>query len=411
MQGEHVTSSATRTTAPSGAGRTDASVSTPAVPAAPARASRDPWLDNARFLAATLILVLHFAKQVPGDSTTIDLLNFATWPMRVPLYALVAGYFSSAAPLQGRRAVALLRNVLFVYLVFELLATLHKWSLTGVLAFNPAAPSFALWFLLALFLWRVTLPLVANLRFLLPVAVAASAVACLVPSLGTDLAAARTIAFWPVFLVGFKLKEAGLHRVLGPRWVRFAAAGLLLGWTAFCYLRMDTFENRWFSMRKHYSGTMTEELTEAAIRLGILTVAVLGALSLLALVPRRRLWAVTYLGSGSLYVYLLHPFVLRETDRTDYFRSVDSLAEIAVLLAAGVVLACVLASPPVRRCTRWLVQPRYTWPFVSEAARPAATIVEVRPSVVDAVASAATSATPSPAGSRADRASDQPSAR
>jgi fucose 4-O-acetylase-like acetyltransferase len=374
------------------------------------RKVRDPWLDNARFLAATLILVVHFAKQVPGDSTTIDLLNYATWPMRVPLYALVAGFFSSAAPLDGRRAVALLRNVLFVYLAFELLATAHKWALTGVLAFNPAEPSFALWFLLALFLWRVTLPLVANLRFLLPVAVAASAVACLVPSLGADLAAARTIGFWPVFLVGWKLKQVGLHRVLGAGWVRFVAAAVLLAWAAFCYVQMDTFEARWFSMRKHHSGTMAEELTEALVRLGLVTVAVLGALALLALVPRRRLWAVTYLGSGSLYVYLLHPFVLREVERTDYFESVDSLAEILLLLVAGALLACVLASPPVRRALRWLVQPRYTWPFVTAGA-PAAAIVEVRPSVVDAVASAATSATPSPAGSRADRASDQPSAR
>ncbi len=315
------------------------------------RKVRDPWLDNARFLAAMLILVVQFAKQVPGDSTTIDLLNYATWPMRVPLYALVAGFFSSAAPLEGRRAVALLRNVLFVYLAFELLATAHKWALTGVLAFNPAEPSFALWFLLALFLWRVTLPLVANLRFLLPVAVAASAVACLVPSLGADLAAARTIGFWPVFLVGWKLKQVGLHRVLGAGWVRFVATAVLLAWAAFCYVQMDTFEARWFSMRKHHSGTMAEELTEALVRLGLVTVAVLGAL-----------------------------------------------------------LACVLASPPVRRALRWLVQPRYTWPFVTAGA-PAAAIVEVRPSVVDAVASAATSATPSPAGSRADRASDQPSAR
>lgn len=189
----------------------------------------------------------------------------------------------------------------------------------------------------------------------------------------------------------------------------------LSGWIVFCFLRMDTFEARWFAMAKHYSGTMTEELTESAIRLGVLAVAVLGGLSTLALVPRRRLWMVTYLGSGSLYIYLLHPFVLREVQETDYLASVDSLPEILLLMLGALVLACVLGSRPVRRALRWLVQPRYTWPFASMGTTTTSdlrNITEETPElVVSPVASAATSATPSPAGSRADRARDQPSAR
>ena len=38
------------------------------------RKPRDPWPDNARFVAAVLIVVMHFGGQIPGDSEIVQLL-------------------------------------------------------------------------------------------------------------------------------------------------------------------------------------------------------------------------------------------------------------------------------------------------------------------------------------------------
>lgn len=59
---------------------------------------RDPWLHNARLLAAVLIVVLHFSAALRAHSEALNALIFATWPMQVPLYVLIAGYFSSTKP-------------------------------------------------------------------------------------------------------------------------------------------------------------------------------------------------------------------------------------------------------------------------------------------------------------------------
>ncbi len=167
-----------------------------------AKKVRDPWLDNARIFAAVLIVVMHFAPDLRANSSVVDALYYGLWPMRVPLYVLVAGYFSSAAPLTGRRAVSLLRNIFFVYVAFRLIAMVQGGLLHGSWNINLATPSFALWFLLALFWWRLTLPLFNHIKYLPAIAVVVAIGAGFLPAFGPEFSASRAIAFWPIFIVG-----------------------------------------------------------------------------------------------------------------------------------------------------------------------------------------------------------------
>ncbi len=70
---------------------------------------------------------------------------------------------------------------------------------------------------------------------------------------------------------------------------------------------------------------------------------------------------VTYLGSGTMYAYLLHLLALTWLRATDSHLCIDSRLEVAGLIVGGVGLAAVLASPPSRAAFGWLVQPRGSW--------------------------------------------------
>lgn len=343
--------------APSGAraARTDGGM-------APRTKTRDPWLDNARLVAAVLIVVSHFGGLVGDRSGAVEYFYFATWPMRVPLYALIAGYFSSAAPLRGRGALALLRNVLFVYLFFDLVASVQTGLLGLGWTFDLGRPSFALWFLLALFFWRLALPVLSRIRFIIPLSIVAALLVGFMPSAGSAFAASRAIGFLPIFLVGWKIREYGLHRLLDRTWVRIASAGFLLGYAGLVALLAQSFTLRqgWMNMQKGYAEPQLESML---IRGGVITVGVLGAMAMLALTPRRRIAVVTYLGTGSLYIYLLHPPIHRQLRHSGLLDSLDSRAELMLYLSAAALLALLLASKPVRFALRWAVQPRYTWLF------------------------------------------------
>lgn len=352
--------------------QTDRSATVPSAAADPAarpRTSRDPWLDNARLIAAVLIVIAHFGDMIYQHSGQMQLLYFATWPMRVPLYALIAGYFSSAEPLGGRRAIALLRNVLLVYVAFDLIASVQDWLLGGTLRIDLAAPAFALWFLLSLFFWRLLLPLLSKIRFIIPISVLVALAAGFMPAVTPDLSASRTLCFLPIFLLGWKVKEVGLHHLLDRRSARIAAAAFLVVFWGVVVLLVQNYEmsRTWVNMRKGFPGDLDAQLDGMLIRVAVIAAGMIGALAMLALTPRGRVPFVSYLGTGSLYIYLLHPIVLKLVRSTGVAAHIDSRLEVAMLVAGAACLALLLATPPVRRLTRWLIQPRYTWLFEPDA--------------------------------------------
>jgi len=325
---------------------------------------RDPWLDNARLVAAVLIVVMHVCGPAMSGSGVLYELWFASWPLRVPLFALVAGYFSSAEPLRGRRAVALVRNVLGVYLAADLVMSVLEKLTGGAFDYSPVAAPFALWFLLSLFWWRSLLPLLAHVRFLGPIAVVVAIGAGLVPDVGNDFSASRTLAYFPLFLLGWTLRRVGARELVDRRWVRPVAWAVLAGVLALAATFGPRLERWNYTMREGYRGEgVLEQLPYAGVRAALLAVGVLGALALLAVTPRGRLPWVTYLGQGGMYIYVLHAIILVGTSLrgADWYARIDTVPEMLALVLASVVGAVLLASPPVRWATRWFVQPRYTW--------------------------------------------------
>ncbi len=327
---------------------------------------RDPWLDNTRLTAAVLIVVMHVSGQAMARSDVLYELWYASWPLRVPLFVLVAGYFSSAESLGGRRAVALLRNVLGVYLLADLVATLAAWLGGNGWSYTPVDPPFALWFLLSLFWWRAMLPLVAHVRHIGAVAVLVSLGAGFVPHVGHSFSASRTLAFFPVFLLGWYLRRIDVRSLVGRTWVRAAAWGVLLGVLAVAVTLGSQVSRSAYTFRDGYPGSgFVEQLPYAGLRAALLLYGAAGAVALLAVVPRRRLPVLTYLGAGSMYIYVIHALIVSGSGfrDTSWYHAIDTVPEMLALMAAAVVGALLLASPPVRWATRWLIQPRYTWLF------------------------------------------------
>lgn len=327
------------------------------------RTVRDPWFDNARLVAAVLICVMHFAGDFLEHSRTLQSLYYGTWPWRIPVYVLVAGYFSNAAPLSSARAVQLLRNILFVYIAFYSIAWLQRGLLYGTWEYNPLLPTFALWFLLSLFWWRLTLPVFVNVRFLIPVSFGISIVSGFMASAGGDLSVSRTLAMWPLFLLGWKMRDLALHKLAGRLWVRTFAVAFTVASFAFFRFADPEIKGRYFSMSRGYKGELASQVDEASIRILILGFAILGAFSLFALIPRRKIPVLTYVGSGSFYIYLLHPLAIRQLNGTGTMPEVATPADLIVFLLSAALFALALGSRPIRKVFRPLIQPRYSKMF------------------------------------------------
>ena len=87
-----------------------------------------------------------------------------------------------------------------------------------------------------------------------------------------------------------------------------------------------------------------------------------------------------------MYIYLLHPFLMRQAVHLGLLDNLDSRVDVLLMLAGTAVVGALLATPPVRWLLRPIIQPTYTWLFVPEPSAPrrdAAVTEPERPSAHD----------------------------
>ncbi|MFF4014854.1 acyltransferase family protein [Streptomyces sp. NPDC001843] len=344
----------------------------PAPQTAPARAQqRDPFFDNAKYLAIVLVAMGHAWEPLRSDSRTVTALYTVVYAFHMPAFIIVSGYFSrgfDASPAKIRRLVT---GVAVPYVVFETAYTFFtRWS-DGVpdRPISLLDPLYLTWFLAALFIWRLTTPLWQLVRRPLPLALVLAMLATLSPSIGKDLDLQRALQFLPYFVLGLSLRPEHF-RMVRRRAVRVASVVVFAGASAAAYWAAPRNDYVWLFHRDS-----AEELGAPSWYGPVMTLAVFGvSLALvacfLAWVPGRRTWFTT-LGAGTLYGYLLHGFVVQAANHWDWSGhgwARQPLGEIAATLVAGLVVT-VLCTAPVRRVLRFAVEPKLDRAFRRDPVR------------------------------------------
>nr|WP_260868695.1 acyltransferase family protein [Streptomyces sp. SLBN-134] len=337
---------------------------------APSGKQRDAFFDNAKYLAIVLVAVGHSWEPLKGDSRVLEAAYSVVYSFHMPAFIIISGFFSRSFDMRPDRLRRLITGVVVPYIVFETAYPLFK----RVVDNDPQQdislldPWYLTWFLVALFIWRLTTPIWNAVRHPLPLALGIAMLASVTPSIGDDLDLQRVLQFLPYFVLGLCMKPEHFHMVR-RRSVRILAvpvfaAALVFGWWA--VPRMNT---AWF-----YHRDAAQELGAPWWAGPVMVLAMFGCSLLLtacffAWVPGRHMW-FTALGAGTLYGYLLHGFVVKAGDYRGWFEHDvlhGPLGEIAVSVIAA-VLVTALCTRPVRRVFRFVMEPRMDWAFKRDAA-------------------------------------------
>jgi fucose 4-O-acetylase-like acetyltransferase len=332
------------------------------LPAVPPAKQRDPYFDNVKFLAVVLVVLGHAWYPLAGNRM-VDAAHLFVYSFHMPVFILIAGYFSRRFATTRGKVRRLVVGVGVPYLVFEAAYPLYASLLDGKrFVWSPLSPYAIMWFLLALMMWRLSTPLWQQLRWPLPVAVAISLAAGTIQL--PDQVVIRTLEFLPFFVGGLLLREEHF-RLLRSRPVRAAAVLVTAAAAVTAILAEPHLNPEWFNYRLSDKDFGVAPIVAVAMRFAVLLCGMAMTAAFLALVPRRRMW-FTDLGTGSMYVYLLHGFVVFGATYAGWYDWADELGRIggpAVVTALGVAVTLVLASGPVRSAFRWVVEPRLEWAF------------------------------------------------
>ena len=125
---------------------------------------RVPFWDNARYACIVLVVLGHAIQRLTYDSDIALAAYLALYAFHMPAFAIISGYFSKSGSPTRVQMARVITDILLPYVIFELLWTLTKWLVEGQADPNLTKPSWTLWFLLALGIFRLVLPYLALLR-------------------------------------------------------------------------------------------------------------------------------------------------------------------------------------------------------------------------------------------------------
>ncbi|MEU7471560.1 acyltransferase family protein [Streptomyces sp. NPDC044984] len=337
---------------------------------APSGGQRDAFFDNAKYLAIVLVAVGHAWEPLKGDSRVLEAAYTVVYSFHMPAFIIISGFFSRSFDMRPDRLRRLITGVAVPYIVFETAYPLFRRVVDDApeQEISLLDPWYLTWFLVALFVWRLTTPIWNTVRHPLPLALGIAVLASVTPGIGDDLDLQRVLQFLPYFVLGLCMKPEHFHLVR-RRSVRIAAVPVFAAALAFGWWAVPRMNTAWF-----YHRDAAQELGAPWWAGPVMVFALFGCSLLLtacffAWVPGRHLW-FTALGAGTLYGYLLHGFVVKAGDYRGWFdHSVlhRPLGEIAVSVLAAVVVT-LLCTAPVRRVFRFAMEPRMEWAFKRDAA-------------------------------------------
>ena len=330
-------------------------VDAPAAPSpAPAR-QRDPWFDNAKMALVTLVVIGHSWTLLPLDTWDDWAYNFL-YLWHIPAFVIVTGYLSRSFEWTRSRMWSLVTTVAVPYVIFEGALVWFRHTFGGVeFRLIWANPHWPMWYLSALFFWRLVTPIFKRIPAKVVVAVAISLLAGI---WSTDIFDnARIFGLLPFFVLGLKMHEGhwDLLRTRRARWYGIAVLGTMFvvarfygGWIA----------TEWLYYRSRYDTLDSSDMQAFVIRLCLLIVGTAGAFAFFTLIPRRRSW-FTAMGGATLVVYLFHGFFVLSAEFLGirHWTADHPVIAFPLVTVAAIGLALVLAWEPFSSRLNVVVDP------------------------------------------------------
>lgn len=318
---------------------------------------RNAFFDNAKFILIFLVVFGHLIQPFKGDSHGINTLYMWIYTFHMPAFIFLAGFFAKGS---GNKSyiLNLAKKLLIPYLIFQVLYTGFYFMIgKSSLNFGIFHPQWALWFLFSLFSWHLLLALFKKLpsSVSLSIAVLIGIGVGYFTEIGHEFSLSRTFVFFPFFLAGFCMKEDQLE-FLKRRSVKVVSILVMVSVALFMY-EFPNFHSGWLLASKSYA-TLGLPVTGGIIRFVVYATAVTMSISVFTWIPSAET-IYTKLGERTLYVYLLHGFIIQTFRELNLFH-LNGFTDFVGLAIIAMSIVILLSSQPILGIGQPLIEGRMT---------------------------------------------------
>lgn len=338
---------------------------------------RDAWLDNAKGILMILVVMGHTTASIAGMYPSITCLYNGINFFHMGTFMMVSGFLCQRR-IERRDWVSVINRNIVPYLVAQALmfaaASLFEKGFRAAASANTFAPGtftflrpmYQLWYLVAIILFNFVCIAIQPKRHPVITMIVALAVAMLVPlaqQIGI-LRLSKAAGFFPFFLLGAIIPPEGVQFLRRKRALMIPAAVIFAAYIVWICFTVDKAPAAIGSLSHSYKsyGADYPALDPVLMRAIFYPAVALLGICFVSLMPRRRTF-FTYLGEKSLYIYVLHGIVIiifRVINyETRFLRTLTEPWMRLCLLAGCILVTFLLASPPVVKVFRPLLEPNF----------------------------------------------------
>lgn len=309
--------------------------------------SRDYLFDNYKALLIILVIIGHFIQPCYENNTLLYTTKYLIYAFHMPAFIFISGYFSRK-PISVRKAI---QRVLMPYVAFETIYYLYyNYVIHKEAAFELAFPKFSLWYLLALFVWKVATPYVKKLPHYFPVSVAAGLAIGFIPAGGTFLSIARIFAFFPYFLAGTMLDRELLCAARKKPYRAISVIGIA-AFVFFFMTQADSLRLSYFYGKVGYAEMGQTPSEGVLVRLLCYGIGFFFIYAIAILMTEKET-IFSKLGCATMSIYLFHGLYYKFLEHcTTALEQVHSLPASLGLMAFCVMLAFAFSWEPLVKFT------------------------------------------------------------
>lgn len=322
----------------------------------------DTVLINLRLLLIFCVFIGNALEPLLADMPIAQEVYTWIFMFHIPLFVFVTGYFSKFNLLgSGGRKVLL--QIGLQYLIFQ---TLYS-SLDALFFHVPGidhsffAPYLLLWFLASHICWRLLMMLLIRLSVTSQLAVAFGLGIMIgyLPVDGIWLSLSRTFVFMPFFVIGYHFS----YEKLAAWWnrkARVTAIVLSCMLLSVSGLIAQVLPAGWLYGSMTYLQLGHTDWYAGLFRIGIYLLQIAASVVFLGFVPLAAgFW--TDMGRRTLYVFLLHGFVIRAAVISGIYSYITLPYEALLLIVTACGATALLTLPTVRTLSHAIVEPRTDW--------------------------------------------------
>lgn len=323
--------------------------------------NRNYLIDNSKGLLIFLVVLGHSLEFIRKDYEVARLLYVFIYEFHMPVFVFISGYLSKNVEKGRRNAV---RNFLTPFLLFNIIWNLI--TLVGPLflrgeftelpseqAFSFFIPGWALWYIFAMFLWKILLPDLLKFKNIFILSVIAGIFVKLSGEFGSYMALSRTITFAPFFLAGYYSSEEKLKRF--RKFTRFNILNkvpsiliLIIGvLIALIFVNYSNIADEFFWADRSYSNFNIEIFTGILLYIAVYIIGFAFVYVFINLMPENQTF-LSKIGKNTLSVYFLHTYFIGSILGLTSLMS-SNLGKLLALIVGSLIVTFILSRDGVAR--------------------------------------------------------------